>query len=53
MIVVIFAGNLLLGRITGHFGTRFPLLVGLGSGALFAALLTGLTPQTPIASLRS
>ena len=47
MMVVIFAGNLLSGRITGHFGPRFPLLVGLGSGALFAGLLTGLTPQTP------
>jgi DHA2 family methylenomycin A resistance protein-like MFS transporter len=47
MMVVIFAGNLLSGRITAHFGPRFPLLLGLGSGALFAGLLTGLTPQTP------
>jgi DHA2 family methylenomycin A resistance protein-like MFS transporter len=47
MMVVIFAGNLLSGRITAHRGPRFPLLLGLASGALFAGLLTGLTPQTP------
>lgn len=47
MMAVIFAGNLTSGRITARFGPRFPLLLGLGSGALFAGLLTGLTPQTP------
>jgi DHA2 family methylenomycin A resistance protein-like MFS transporter len=47
MMAVIFAGNLLSGRITAHFGPRLPLLLGLGSGALFAGLSTALTVQTP------
>jgi DHA2 family methylenomycin A resistance protein-like MFS transporter len=47
MMVVIFAGNLASGRITAHFGPRFPLLLGLGSGAVFVGMLTNLTPQTP------
>jgi DHA2 family methylenomycin A resistance protein-like MFS transporter len=47
MMAVIFAGNLLSGRITARHGPRFPLLLGLSSGALFSCLLTGLTPQTP------
>ena len=47
MMAVLFIGNLLSGRITAHRGPRFPLMLGLGSGVLFAALLTQLTPQTP------
>lgn len=47
MMVVIFAGNLLSGRITAHRGPRFPMLLGLSTGALFAGLLMALTPQTP------
>ena len=47
MMVVIFAGNLLSGRITAHRGPRFPMLLGLSTGALFAGLLMALTPHTP------
>jgi DHA2 family methylenomycin A resistance protein-like MFS transporter len=47
MMVVIFAGNLLSGKITAHYGPRLPMLIGLASGAFFAGLLTRLTPETP------
>ncbi|MDB5775991.1 MAG: major facilitator transporter [Herbaspirillum sp.] len=47
MMVMIFIGNLWSGRLTARRGPRLPMLAGLSGGALFAALLTGLTPQTP------
>ncbi len=47
MMVVIFAGNLLSGRMTAHWGPRLPMRIGLSVGAIFCALQMGLTPQTP------
>ncbi len=47
MMAVIFAGNLLSGRITAHYGARLPMLLGLSAGAVFAAMLTMLTVHTP------
>jgi DHA2 family methylenomycin A resistance protein-like MFS transporter len=47
MMVVIFAGNLLSGRMTAHWGPRLPMRLGLSVGAVFCALQMALTPQTP------
>lgn len=47
MMVVIFGGNLLSGRMTAHWGPRLPLRLGLTVGTVFCALLMALTPQTP------
>nr|WP_228124794.1 MFS transporter [Glaciimonas soli] len=46
MMVVIFAGNLLSGRITARHGARLSMLLGLSVGALFSAMLMVLTTQT-------
>jgi len=47
MMAVIFAGNLLSGRMTAHWGPRLPLWLGLTVGMLFCALQMALTPHTP------
>ncbi|OWY29261.1 MFS transporter [Herbaspirillum robiniae] len=47
MMVVIFFGNLMSGRMSAHWGPRVPLLLGLSVGALFTALSTTLRPETP------
>jgi DHA2 family methylenomycin A resistance protein-like MFS transporter len=43
---VIFIGNFISGRITAQWGSRLPMLLGLGLAAVLAGFLTGLTPQT-------
>lgn len=45
--LVIFAGNLLSGRITAHRGPRAPMLLGLGLATVFGLLQTTLAPATP------
>ncbi|MBP0598726.1 MFS transporter [Herbaspirillum sp. LeCh32-8] len=47
IMVVIFFGNLLSGRMSAHWGPRVPLLLGLSVGAIFTALAMGFHPQTP------
>lgn len=47
MMVVIFFGNIMSGRMSAHWGPRVPLLLGLSVGALFTALSTSFRPDTP------
>ena len=47
MMVVIFFGNIMSGRMSAHWGPRVPLLLGLSVGALFTALSMSFRPETP------
>lgn len=47
MMVVIFFGNIMSGRMSAHWGPRVPLLLGLSVGALFTALSAAFRPETP------
>lgn len=47
MMAVIFAGNLLSGRMTARWGARFPMQLGLTVAVIFSGLLMTVTATTP------
>lgn len=47
MMLVIFAGNLLSGRMTAHWGPRLPMRLGLSVAMVLTVMQMSLTPQTP------